>query len=372
MNCPQCQTRIEDTANFCHECGTKARMTAPPVVASAPGQDEQQAAQLVTQARDLLSQNDADGALYAAQAAIALTPDAAAPHMLLGEVFQHQGRLSEAAAQFEVTLRLDPGNLQAAQHLDAVRSQPVPAAASSESRRMWSMAGMAFAGVAVLAGGFALISSAAKPADTGRSHSTSVRVGAPLSPTHIPTGLNQATVTPTPSATLKPASAPTGTPAAPIRTTPTPSATLSRARPAVPGYTAGTPAIRVGLPPVVNSPATPNVPTLGPAVPRTLVPAPVSAANVGAPGGERPQDPRVVTPGPQPGVTAQPNGYPPSITPGDQRYVKKTRRGEPIEPDTGFIRIEPANRGEAPADGVPPQTGANPDGTGITIPLNRR
>ena len=370
MNCPQCQTRIEDTANFCQECGAKARMTAPPVVASAPGQDEQQAAQLMTQSRDLLSQNDADGALYAAQAAIALTPDAAAPHLLLGEVFQHQGRLSEAAAQFEVTMRLDPGNLQAAQRLDAVRSQPAPAAASSESRRVWGLAGMAFAGVAVLAGGFALISSAAKPSDSVRSHATPLRVGTPLSPTRLPTGLNTATVATTANSALKPASAPAASSSVPIRTTP--SATLSRARPAVPGYTTGAPTIRVGLPPVANVPTAQNVPTLGPAVPRTLVPAPVSAANVGAPGSDRTQDPRVAAPAPQPGITAQPNGYPPPIAPGEPRDGKKTRGGEPIEPDTGFIRIEPANRGAAPADGAPPRTGANPDGTGITIPLNRR
>lgn len=371
MNCPQCQTRIDDTANFCHECGTKARMTAPPVVASAPGQDEQQAAQLMDQARDLLSQNDGDGALYAAQAAIALIPDAAAPHLLLGEVFQHQGRLSEAAAQFEVTLRLDPSNLAAAQHLDAVRSQPVTAAATSESRRVWGMAGMAAAGVAVLAGGFALISSAGKPADPGRPRTTPLRVGTQLSPTHLPTGASSAAVTPAPTATLKPASAPAAAPAAPVRTN-TPSATLSRARPAVPGYTAGAPAIRVGLPPVANAPAAQNLPTLGPAVPRTLVPAPVTSANVGAPGGERTQDPRMVSPAPQPGITAQPSGYPPPITPADQRDAKKSRGGEPIEPDTGFIRIEPANRGAAPADGAPPRSGANPDGAGITIPLNRR
>ena len=99
-------------------------------------------------------------------------------------------------------------------------------------------------------------------------------VGAPLSPTHLPptsgAGSFSGSALPNKGGTLKQASAPA--PATYSAPTHVPMPTLSRARPANPGYTAGAPAIRVGLPQIASAPGTANAPGLGPAVPRALEP----------------------------------------------------------------------------------------------------
>lgn len=57
-----------------------------------------------------LAHNDFDGAIAVAQSAIKSNPHSAANHYLLAQIYQHQWRLLESAAQLERAITLDPKN----------------------------------------------------------------------------------------------------------------------------------------------------------------------------------------------------------------------------------------------------------------------
>lgn len=374
MICPQCNIQAGDDANFCADCGTRVRGGGAPVVAAAPEQDEQGAAQLVIQARALLHQDSPEEALLAAQAAIALTPASADAHLALGEVFEREGRLEDAAGQYAVALGLDPTSVAASQRAGALRSQAAPAPPATASS-LWGVATAAVLGIAVIAGGFALLASGGKK--EGSAVAPAARpVGSSLPPTHFGTST-------APGATLAPAAAAPGAIKTGIHAAGpngAAAAALSRplsvpARPAGPAFprtAPNQPVIRVGLPPVVNRPAAERVPALGPAVPRALEPAPLPppASAVLQPSAH-PQDRRGASPAP---------AAPPAAPAAEPTTAKKCTPGEPLEPDTGFIRIEPvrkADPGEPDASpgrsqGSTGSEGTTERGSSVQIQLGRR
>jgi Flp pilus assembly protein TadD len=52
--------------------------------------------------------------------AVALTPDIAAAHDILGRVWAMQDKISAAKAEFETSLRLDPSDAEARENLQLI------------------------------------------------------------------------------------------------------------------------------------------------------------------------------------------------------------------------------------------------------------
>ena len=64
-----------------------------------------------------------EGALQEFQSASRLAPKAAVPHFNIGNIFAQQGKLDEAAAEYQETLRLEPRFAEARRALDGIRGR---------------------------------------------------------------------------------------------------------------------------------------------------------------------------------------------------------------------------------------------------------
>jgi tetratricopeptide repeat protein/zinc ribbon protein len=360
MICTYCHTPNSQEDRFCRECGSRleaqAEATVLPVWAVDYGAggagDEEQIDRLVGRALSLLDGGNAEEALATAHAALALAPESAAAHSVLGLIYEGQGRTEQAIRQFERALQIDPG--RTADRGRLVRLRPHGDGSGHRPRlrpAQVAAASAAVSGVLVFGVGLALMGSGSTK--TGRKHQA--RPGG---------GPAAAQRSPLPSAA--------------------PHAVLPRLTPPVQAVPAqGLPAsTRAGLPapfyPLTEGsafgPATsPVLPATGrrsrpPALPpaRGILPAAAARQKSAGTGmGLQAAAVRRVAPlelpdagGGDPGR----NGAEPAHGQTGERVESNSLKGEPLERDGGFIRIE---GDAAPASGSAKPAGAPADRTAI-------
>lgn len=346
MTCQTCLTPNFQDDKYCRECGT--RFPPPLAVPTEADGEEPQVITLLEQAAAALESGDTEAALVSVQGALAVQPHSAAAHSALAVVYERQGQIEAAVAQLREALALQPGRAADVRKLEELLSRTGKYRAWSVSavpRLAWVTAGATF--FIVMGGGLLVramqtkspaTTPAAVQASAGNLATSTVLPAGPANPTPFPAASRPMPSVPIPQIPNRPGS--------PV-VVPTPSAP----RMPMPRQPFSPPVERVGLPPVVNR----GAPTHGlpAAAIGEVVPLPASAASGAAHSPESPLQPPAgsgvvgaVTPAP-----AQPQAVP---TPAPTVPA----RVEPLETETGFIRIEVGGR-PAVTSGAPPQ-GANP------------
>lgn len=366
MFCAQCHSPNAVDNKFCSECGIR-------IDGSLAAWGSPEIVQLLSRALTLLDQRDWAQAHAAVDAALALDPENASAHSVRSILFEREGKVPEAIRELEWVVARNPQSSTDLAKLNALRGH---ATSSPSSRRRWTpqqitFATAAVAGLIVFGGGLAILNQASTPQRTaGNSQTAGLQ---PASATLPPSSTNTAPTAPKPLRTLPtapagmagtvvgpPAPAPpraaVGNPATPVFTAPGRQALL---RPSAPLSPLGMPQVGAtgakpgtGLPPaaigeVVPLPQTPAIAPGGPALASATVPP------LAGPGGA----PGVGAPVPAPTPAAE--------TPKPESTDQKPRV-EPLEPETGFIKIEPLKgagegRGAAPgaAKAAPPSISVN-------------
>lgn len=339
MFCAQCHSPNADDNKFCSECGL--RLTPSALVAS----DTPEVAQLLSRAFTLLEQGDLAEAHTAVDAALALDPDSSSAHSVRGILFEREGKIADAIREFELVVARNPDSSADRAKLEALRGNVTM---SFQPRRWTSqqitLASALAAGLVVFGGGLYVISQPQPHRGEGKSQTARLQ---PSSAVALPATANTGPAGPQPLRPLPTAPPPKvgtlhgppapmtvhaamGSPAAPVFAAPGRQSVL---RPSPPIGPQGMPPVGaagksgpVGLPPaaigeVVPLPQAPAVAPGGPAVASAAVPPPAASAT---------------TPG-NPGTTPPPAAEAPkTATPAEPKP-----RVEPLEPETGFIKIEP-------------------------------
>ncbi|HEU4751504.1 MAG TPA: tetratricopeptide repeat protein [Armatimonadota bacterium] len=358
MVCPSCQTLNFRDFKFCRECGTHLPLPDP----NSPDDGlSSQVERLLEQAFTLLDQGSADEAALAAQGALALNPDSASAHSILGLIYERQGRKTDAIQEFQQVLALNPGSVADREKLNELLGASAGSSARSGLRltpAQGALAAAAVAAVLVFGTGIALLAQPSKP---GRAQSGAARL-APSRALPAPNPPGVGLTAPAPATNAGTLATVPAKPVTAHAALPPAAATARSANPApwhapqswpalhpwrAPAQTAqAMPEQRVGLPPVINTPRPAPQPTgLAPAAIGEVIPLTPPAAAKAAPSGPV----ESASSAPQPGVG---NGASPAAAPAPK---PEARRREPLEPETGFIRIGPAKPSASPhgAAGAP-------------------
>jgi len=312
MVCTQCRTPNFSDYKFCRECG--GRLDASGAMADGAADPDLEA--LLQDAFARMEAGEFGRALGSIQAALARNPESPAAHGALGLLYERQGELSEAIHQFRVVLDLCPDSTADRDKLAALIAQAgLTEREGPLTPRRFAFACAAAAGVLTFAVGWRLLD-----AGSARASGPEAR---PLAAAPAQDGPG---VTPA-APTQQPPVTPWNGYAAPL-----PAASTAVGFGGLGGYNRPTPPRGLGAP--------------GPAIPDSL-----RQARGLAPAGIVDVEPisrPVATPMPAP----QPNAEGPS-----------REAGEPIETETGFIRIEPVEKpAERPAPPPPAAPSAGPAG----------
>lgn len=347
MVCAQCHTANADDNKFCTECGLRLA-GAPHLPPASP-----EVTQLLARAFSLLEQGNLSEAHTAVDAALALDPESSSAHSLRGVLFERQGRVAEAIREFELVVERNPDSGADRAKLNALRGNVTmnfPPRQRRWTSQQVTLASAIAAGLVVFGGGVMVVTQsnrsgqARQTVNSGQptQFETAKAVALSAPPSGGPTAPKP--LRPLPTAPAPKMDAFQGPPApAPLRvstggTTPPVFAAPGRfngLRPSPPigpvgmpqyGASAGKSGVG-GLPPaaigeVVPIPQTPAVAPGGPAVAAAGAIPPPTAGSGAA----------MVAPG---GPAATPEAAKPTAA------VEPKPRVEPLEPETGFIRIEP-------------------------------
>jgi tetratricopeptide (TPR) repeat protein len=302
--------------------------------------------QLLARAFALLEQGDLGEAHTVVDAALALDPDSSSTHSLRGILFEREGRVAEAIREFELVVARNPDSPADRAKLNALRGNVT----MSLPQRRWTsqqitIASALAAGLVVFGGGLMVVTQSGNTRRETRSTPTTqltpanaVALSAPPSAgPAAPRPLRPLPTAPAPKMGAfqgppvpAPLRAAHGGPTPPTFTTPGRSLPL---RPSPPIGPVGLPQMGAagktangGLPPaaigeVVPLPQTPAVAPGGPAIAAATVPPAGTGTPTGA-GSATTAPPSAE--GPKPAAPVEPKP-----------------RVEPLEPETGFIKIEP-------------------------------
>ena len=331
MVCPDCNTPNFSDYKFCRECG--ARLEAAPKPSTAGEERESQEELLVegflTRAFEAMDRAELDEALSNADAALAMRPESASARSVRGLIYERQGRTPEAIREFEAVVALNPRSGADRAKLDALLGSGGGVKRPRFTRGQAIGLGAAAAAVVVFAGVMIL-----RPPGMERVGSPSERVATYIAPTP-----GRGVALPAPNLSRSLAAPGAGTrAAAPPAAANKPGSPVVMAPPA--GPVASGPRFgpqgfiaepgRYGLPRVVDRPA--QQPAYG-----------TPPARIGQ---VVPMTPGDVSGGPQSAASYGRTDI--SGPPSDPKAAPQPRV-EPIESDTGFIRIEPIARPAAPA-----------------------
>jgi hypothetical protein len=345
MVCLQCHTPNFRDYKYCRECGTRLE----PADGAPALDDSAEVEALLQHAFAQLDKGEATKAMGTVQAALAHDPESPSAHAALGLVYERQGLISEAIHQFRVVLKLNPdsaGDREKLQQLLARGGQERRSGGLSPVRL--AIGSAAAAGILTFGVGLALANGNSK---TGRRVDTGqMPIGLPMQhPAAAPKTLPQTTP-------LKPALIPPAVAAAPLS---------------------------------ISSPGASTVsmvyqPSAGPRPTNATPPPPwqLRKPQATSPNGLGPARIGDVVPLSRPDVTPYPagGGDKPQLTNTPHSVESRPRHTEPLEPDTGFIKIEPVDKpataqgaptnqgGGAPANPAPPA--GNPDRPSISVTIS--
>ncbi len=340
MTCPTCSIPNLSDDKYCRECGT--RLPPPLAVPAATDGEDPQVIGLLADAASALDAGEPERAATAVQAALAVQPGSAAAHSALAVVYERQGRIDAAVEHVRRALELDPSRTADERRMQALLSHTAGAGRTGIASPKLALAAAAVVATVVFGGGLLVLASNQQGGESAEARAS----GVPIMPSTAVT----AAPTPAPAPATTAVAAPRTMPSVPIPITPNrpgspvvvPTPAAPR-RPAFPPATAGAPGERVGLPPVVNRPPIQGLPA---AAIGEVVPLPPSAASGGVDQPQSPLQPPAGSGAALPQAGAVPSG---PVTP--PTAAANTRpRVEPLETETGFIKIEVGgNRREEPA-----------------------
>lgn len=358
MTCQTCSTPNFRDDKYCRECGT--RFPPPLTVPTEADGEEPQVVSLLEQASVALEAGDTDGALANVQGALAVQPHSAAAHSALAVIYERQGKVNEAVAELREALALQSNRPADERKLEELLSRTGKFSAwgrPAAPRMAWVAAGVT--ALVVVGGGLLAMARQTQPQPQGTAVQASAAnlstattlPAAPVGPSPLPaSGARPMPSVPIPQAMTRPgAPVVVPTPAAPARSIP------SR-------QTFSQPVERVGLPPVVNRGA--PVHGIPAAAIGEVVPLPASAASGAGQSPESPLQPPAGSGvvGVAPAVPVQPQAIP-------QPAATAPPRVEPLETETGFIRIEvggrPVVNSAVPPGGVAPAAAGNGASGGV-------
>jgi len=341
MLCTQCHTSNSIDYNFCRECGLR-------LAGGTPG--DPQTEQLLARAFAFLDQGQYQEARDAAAAALALDPESASAHSILGLAHEREGNITEAIREYEIVLERNPRSTADRLKLEALRGGGAVVAASPRwSPRQVVLTSAALAAMLVFGCGYLVVSQLSKP-DERRVSADAIRdarAALPVTTSALVPGADPAQSgrpilpLPTPPTPLQ-ANNPNQLAPPAARTPATPVMPTTGAMRAAPGIRASAPIGPLALPGA--SDRTPDGSGgLAPAGIGEVVPLPQAPAT--APGG-----PAIASGGP--GAAPPAGGSAPAAAPTapsvgsssaahDPGATNEKPKRELLEPETGFIKIEP-------------------------------
>jgi hypothetical protein len=358
MLCTECHTSNAADYKFCRECGRQ--LPAPP----ADGTPEAQVEQLLSRAFHLVEQGSLPEAEAAAQAALAVDPESSSAHSVLALIYERQGKVPQAIQELELVLARNPASTVDRAKLEALRGN----ATTSFRRSRWTpqqitTISAVAAGIFVFGGGVAIITAQSQKGTQGTGTTTGALQPIRSAGTSAPTAITPArplTPLPTPPTPLAnrqmgpvapapPAAVGSAAPqvrAAPLLTAPQRSTPLRSPLAALPTPrgTGGSQQNPAGLP----------VAGIGEVVPLPQAPATAPGSAPAVTGVPIPTGPAVAS-----GAVPAPPAAGEAAKPVDSAAEKPKK--ELLEPETGFIKIEPIgaakeSRGPVTTPKGPPPT----------------
>lgn len=366
MLCTQCHTSNSIDYNFCRECGAK--------LASDNAADPQ-VEQLLARAFSLLDQGQFQEAREAALAVLVLDGESVSAHSVLALAYEREGNVTQAIREYETVLERNPDSTADRLKLAALRGETTTAF----PRRRWtpqqiSVVSALAAGVLVFGGGVAVITqmngqpaktsvpsgsgASYQPASANAAASASTPQPRPIQPLPTPPTPLVASAPP-PTSSAAPAARPSSSPALPGAGALRPGPVLRPSAPlgplALPGAGGGG-NTEAGLAPagIGEVVPLPQVPATAPGGPVAVLPTPP-----GTPVPATSGTPTAAAAGP-----AAPAAGTSARAHAEDVANEKPRR-ELMEPETGFIRIEPIAGGRETRPAA-----ALPKGPPPTISLN--
>lgn len=350
MVCSQCHTPNFRDYKYCRECGNRLEAAE----AAGPVDEHAEVEQLLQHAFTQMDQGELEKALGTVQAALARDPENPSAHAALGLVYERQGLVQDAIHQFRVVLQLSPDSAA-----DREKLQQLLARGGRESAGTFftptrlAVASAIAAGIVTLGVGLAVAGNRPAKASGSRQRAGTLMPTTALSP----------------QTPVKPQPATPAAPPAPGTLKPVTPGPQTAIRPPAPRYAPPPTSAPLALMPVFSSPRQESRPTPpAPWQPRTQTGSTgLQAAKIGE-----------VVPLSRPDFSPTPAApeRPTQPVSEPQTRPQPKPKVEPLEPETGFIRIEPVARpvqpqgspsaGPAPAQPAPAPENPRPS-ISITI-----
>ncbi len=157
MFCTECGTKNSVDSKYCRECGTKINdgyrtmmLSLDDLRAIDNEKNQERLAKLLDMAFWHNEAGNADAAVLACEAALAIHPHSTTAHSLLGTLYEKRGDDSKAIHHFEAVVSLNPDSAADAAKLDQVRRGVHVKAAAPPSAYKWippALVGLSVAGV---------------------------------------------------------------------------------------------------------------------------------------------------------------------------------------------------------------------------------
>ncbi len=157
MYCTECGTKNSVDSKYCRECGTKINdgyrtmmLSLDDLRAIDNEKNQERLAKLLDMAFWHNEAGNADAAVLACEAALAIHPHSTTAHSLLGTLYEKRGDDSKAIHHFEAVVTLNPDSAADAAKLDQVRRGVHVKAAAPPAAYKWippALVGLSVAGV---------------------------------------------------------------------------------------------------------------------------------------------------------------------------------------------------------------------------------
>lgn len=137
--CPQCLASLSDNSLFCARCGTPVESTPISLTAweALLYRNKTEAGRLVAVAYSSLNQQSPEDAILALESALALEGNLWQAHLLLGVLYNQQGRTVEAEHHLREALKTEPRALQYKPLLERWIAQQMASLSPEQPLQIW-------------------------------------------------------------------------------------------------------------------------------------------------------------------------------------------------------------------------------------------
>lgn len=137
--CPQCLASLSDNSLFCARCGTPVESAPISLTAweALLYRNKTEAGRLVAVAYSSLNQQSPEDAILALESALTLESNLWQAHLLLGVLYNQQGRTVEAEHHLREALRIEPRSLQYKSLLERWIAQQMASLSPEQPLQIW-------------------------------------------------------------------------------------------------------------------------------------------------------------------------------------------------------------------------------------------